>query len=440
MFSMSVAVDEAEEAIRMFSSGAVDMDIVTSPPASTSALSSPSWPTSHHHNYHHHHHHVSRDIDGDLDLKATSSSLRSPSAHPRSHHCNTTTTSMQVTFTRPSSASSSFSSSVAFSSSPSSSSCIGAGTTTTTTMCTYSRAAPQQHATMMPNTDLPSVARAPSLLMAPPPSPPFFNAPIEMPPAKSPLNARKIYWADDRLSHLHHRPTLTFDDIPPEVLTIILEHLNNGRDLLRSGRVCHLWNALSHDPALWRPICLQHPDVSMLMATILKAKSYRQSWLWYMEATTRKFVKGIHMKKEGLGCFEFDNGEHYHGEWSSDKFHGIGVCTWPDGRKYQGEFRDGKRGGYGIFTWTNGCRYEGEWDMDKRHGKGKDVWPDTSSYVGEYKHDKFDGFGVFVWDDGGVYEGQWREDQRHGWGRHTWKDGRVYEGEYKLDKFQGERF
>lgn len=75
-----------------------------------------------------------------------------------------------------------------------------------------------------------------------------------------------------------------------------------------------------------------------------------------------------------------------------------GVCSWPDGRRYTGMFKEGKRFGYGIFTWPSGCKYEGEWEEDRRHGKllltdidgihgnlmfpagkGKDTWPDSSS-------------------------------------------------------------
>jgi len=40
---------------------------------------------------------------------------------------------------------------------------------------------------------------------------------------------------------------------------------------------------------------------------------------------------------------------------------GEGVYTWPDGRKYEGLFRNDKKEGFGKFTWPDGRKYEGNW-------------------------------------------------------------------------------
>ena len=39
------------------------------------------------------------------------------------------------------------------------------------------------------------------------------------------------------------------------------------------------------------------------------------------------------------------------GEWKINKMDGEGVFTWPDGRKYTGQYRDDKKEGYGVFEW-----------------------------------------------------------------------------------------
>jgi len=34
--------------------------------------------------------------------------------------------------------------------------------------------------------------------------------------------------------------------------------------------------------------------------------------------------------------------------------HGRGVFTWPDGRKYEGEYVEDKKEGQGVFYWPDG--------------------------------------------------------------------------------------
>jgi len=35
------------------------------------------------------------------------------------------------------------------------------------------------------------------------------------------------------------------------------------------------------------------------------------------------------------------------------------VYTWPDARKYDGQWINNKMDGYGVFTWPDGRKYEG---------------------------------------------------------------------------------
>jgi hypothetical protein len=44
---------------------------------------------------------------------------------------------------------------------------------------------------------------------------------------------------------------------------------------------------------------------------------------------------------------------------------GYGVFTWPDGRKYQGEYVDDKKEGKGEFFWPDGRKYDGGWKNGK---------------------------------------------------------------------------
>ena len=50
--------------------------------------------------------------------------------------------------------------------------------------------------------------------------------------------------------------------------------------------------------------------------------------------------------------------------------HGEGTFTWPDGRKYSGQFVNDKKEGRGVFYWTDGRTYDGSWTDGKQHGEG----------------------------------------------------------------------
>ncbi len=50
--------------------------------------------------------------------------------------------------------------------------------------------------------------------------------------------------------------------------------------------------------------------------------------------------------------------------------HGQGSYVWPDGRKYEGEYRNDKKNGYGLYVWADGRRYQGWWHNRKQFGLG----------------------------------------------------------------------
>jgi len=49
--------------------------------------------------------------------------------------------------------------------------------------------------------------------------------------------------------------------------------------------------------------------------------------------------------------------------------------TWSDGRKYEGEFKDGERNGHGTFTSFEGDKYVGEFKDEK-------FWNGTTYEIG----------------------------------------------------------
>ena len=67
---------------------------------------------------------------------------------------------------------------------------------------------------------------------------------------------------------------------------------------------------------------------------------------------------------------------------------GFGEFTFPDGSKYDGEWKDSSPNGQGTFTWSDGQKYVGEFKNGTPNGQGTLTPPDGSKYVGEFKDDK----------------------------------------------------
>ena len=44
---------------------------------------------------------------------------------------------------------------------------------------------------------------------------------------------------------------------------------------------------------------------------------------------------------------------------------GNGTLTWPDGRQYQGGYKEDKKDGIGSFLWADGRKYYGYWSKGK---------------------------------------------------------------------------
>nr|XP_056713937.1 ALS2 C-terminal-like protein [Euleptes europaea] len=160
----------------------------------------------------------------------------------------------------------------------------------------------------------------------------------------------------------------------------------------------------------------------------------------------------------------------YDGEWCLGRPHGKGTLTWPDGRNYVGDFKDGlehgfgiclvprvsedrydcykchwqegKMSGYGICEYGNEMVYKGYFKDNLRHGFGILESPSCTErpfkYTGHWENDKRSGYGI--WDDeerAERYIGMWHEDQRHGPGIVVMQSGVCYQRMFHMDKMVG---
>ena len=113
--------------------------------------------------------------------------------------------------------------------------------------------------------------------------------------------------------------------------------------------------------------------------------------------------------------------------------------SFPDGKKYVGEFKNGKPHGQGAMAYPDGGRYEGEFKDGKAHGKGAATYSTTLKYLGDWQNGKPHGKGEATFANGKKYAGEWRDGKTHGPGEITHPDGSKYEGGFEHEKVFSER-
>ena len=146
-------------------------------------------------------------------------------------------------------------------------------------------------------------------------------------------------------------------------------------------------------------------------------------------------------KPHGLGTFKWVNGTKYIGDWELGIQNGQGTVTWANGDKYIGGRKNGEADGQGTFIFANGITQSGEWkngnliERDSSgkaigcvegncdNGKGTGVWEKGFKYVGEWKMQNMHGFGIGTWPNGDRYEGDWVNGQRTGQGKYFYSSG-----------------
>lgn len=147
--------------------------------------------------------------------------------------------------------------------------------------------------------------------------------------------------------------------------------------------------------------------------------------------------------RSGSGPQLWPDGARYEGEYKDGLKHGIGRFSWASGAVYEGDFVEDRLEGQGYFRWRCGSTYEGSWRHGRMHGSGLFTWPDGRSYEGEYQNDFKNGKGIFRWPDGRQYDGQWKDGVQNGRGTFTsatgrskmteWRDGQVVRSSAKAD-------
>jgi clan AA aspartic protease (TIGR02281 family) len=115
-----------------------------------------------------------------------------------------------------------------------------------------------------------------------------------------------------------------------------------------------------------------------------------------------------------------------------------GTYTYPDGRKYIGEWRNGSRNGHGTMTWPDGAKYVGDWRDDDLNGQGTYTFRDRRKYVGGFRDSRYNGKGAFSYPNGAKYVGEFRDGKENGKGTYTFPSGEKYVGEFEDGLMSGQ--
>lgn len=116
----------------------------------------------------------------------------------------------------------------------------------------------------------------------------------------------------------------------------------------------------------------------------------------------------------------------------------FGTKTFPNGSRYEGEFRADTYHGRGSFFFASGQVYVGDYRDGKRNGQGTFTFPDGEKYAGTFLDGKYHGIGTLSFPNGDTYSGEWRDDKRNGRGTYRFADGRRFVGDYRDGKRQGQ--
>ena len=90
----------------------------------------------------------------------------------------------------------------------------------------------------------------------------------------------------------------------------------------------------------------------------------------------------------------YENGDEnrdgkYVGEIALGLPNGLGTYDFSNGDKYEGEWRSGRRHGNGTYSYQDGSKYVGGWKYNNNHGRGTFTSADGSKFVGEFKENEF---------------------------------------------------
>ena len=133
----------------------------------------------------------------------------------------------------------------------------------------------------------------------------------------------------------------------------------------------------------------------------------------------------------GVGTFDWENGDVYTGQFVNNELTGVGCFDWAKGTFYYGFLSAGVLNGIGIYLGLT--REEDQFGLFEN---GKLV-QNRAFAPGCIFGNCTNGVGVYLWENDDVYIGEWVEGNKTGYGRYDWSDGSNYIGYLKNGLLHG---
>jgi len=109
---------------------------------------------------------------------------------------------------------------------------------------------------------------------------------------------------------------------------------------------------------------------------------------------------------------------------------------WPDGRVYEGAFKNDLPNGNGVLSLANGDKYKGNFVGGLYDGTGTYTWSSGKEYIGEFTIGRSKGQGAIKFVNGDEYRGDVLDGKPHGRGSMKYWDNSIKKGTWQDGAFQ----
>lgn len=113
---------------------------------------------------------------------------------------------------------------------------------------------------------------------------------------------------------------------------------------------------------------------------------------------------------------------------------GVGKFHYPDGSRYEGDWKNDHKQGFGAYYYPNGDIYEGAWFKGRRHGLGTYLFADTQTkFMGTWVEGVITGPGQIIYPRQ-RYHGSWTKGMPKGPGCFVFEINCMQHGFYLFIK------